>query len=55
MSVEYHAGPSPRLLPRTVEEVLRHWAQRSSGIALAAIALAAWAALITWSQPSSSS
>jgi S-DNA-T family DNA segregation ATPase FtsK/SpoIIIE len=50
MSVEYHAGPAPRLLPRTVEEVLRHWAQRSSGIALAAIVLAAWAALITWSQ-----
>ena len=50
MSVEYHAGPSPRLLPRTVEEVLRHWAQRGTGVALGVAVLAAWAALITWSQ-----
>lgn len=50
MSVEYHAGPSPRLLPRTVEDVLKHWAQRGTGVVLGALVIGAWAALISWSQ-----
>lgn len=49
MSVEYHAGPSPRLLPRTVEEVLKHWVRRGTGVVLTALVIGAWAALITWS------
>ena len=33
-----------------MEEVLRHWAMRSGGLAITAAVLATWAALITWSQ-----
>lgn len=49
MSIDNDFGQPPRLLPRTIEDVLRNWMLRIAGLALVAAAAVIWIAMLTWS------
>jgi DNA segregation ATPase FtsK/SpoIIIE, S-DNA-T family len=49
MSIDNEAGQPPRLLPQTIEDVLRAWMLRCTGVALIAAAAMVWAVMLTWS------
>jgi S-DNA-T family DNA segregation ATPase FtsK/SpoIIIE len=49
MSIDTEAGQPPRLLPQTIEDVLRAWMLRGAGAALVAAAAMVWAVMLTWS------
>ena len=49
MSNDHHNGQPPRLLPRTIEDVLRSWLLRGGGAMLVAASALIWIAMLTWS------
>jgi len=49
MSIESETDRPPRLLPRTIEDVLRAWTVRAAGAVLAISALIVSLAMLTWS------
>ncbi len=49
MSIDNQFGQPPRLLPRTIEDVLRSWMLRGGGVVLVAAAAIIWIAMLTWS------
>ena len=49
MSIDNQFGQPPRLLPRTIEDVLRSWMLRGGGVVLVTAAAIIWIAMLTWS------
>lgn len=49
MSIDNDMHQPQRLLPRTLEDVLRAWSLRGSGAALIAASCTIWIAMLTWS------
>ena len=49
MSIDVQHTRAPRILPRTLEDVLYSWCRRMIGAGILVVAAALWISLITWS------
>ena len=49
MSIDHSISQPTRILPRTMEDVLRGWIWRGTGLAVVLATAAAWLALLSWS------